>query len=367
MLIGPWSHIGLLDNRVGHARSGMFSAFALHSYALDFARRCCAAQPGSDAAVEPGGPPTGQLEEAEREANPEAHAAGAAAASGNQLPDGRAAPKPGVGAGSGPRGPGDTSAASGAAAGSTAAAAGEPTRPTQECNGSAHTADLPGAPDGEPAAEPGAERGPAAMELPSDRMPVHYYLMGWRPRWEAAPCWPPPEGAAEPMRLYLTECATEPEPAPPAAAGVRAVPGGRPAAVRRARNPFGITFPQPEFLQAAGGAARPLQLSANPGGAASPADTAPSQNHHSEGRSAAVWSAGPAESGAVGVGAVSSGETRSAPDSAGAAGASAAGAADLEAGVSPASEGVRTVRDPSAGVHGRRTGSTAQVRHEGPL
>jgi len=45
VLVGPWSHIGLLDNRVGHARSGAFSAFALHTYALDFARRCCAARP----------------------------------------------------------------------------------------------------------------------------------------------------------------------------------------------------------------------------------------------------------------------------------------------------------------------------------
>ena len=357
MLIGPWSHIGLLDNRVGHARSGMFSAFALHSYALDFARRCCAAQPASDAAVHPnpGAAPAGPPAEAVRKPDTEAHAAGAAAAtaglSGNKRADGEPSPEPGLGAGSGLGRSGNAPAASGVAAGRMAAAAGEPGRPMPECNGSAHSAELhpPDVAGSMPAAEPGAEPGPAAMELPADRMPIHYYIMGWRPRWAAAPRWPPPEASPEPLRLYLAPRAAEPDLALPERAHVRAVPGGRTAAVRRLRNPLGVTFPQPEFLQAAGGTARPLQLSKNPRGPEPPADAVP------------------AASGAAGTGAVSSSNMHSAPDSAGSTGTGAAGGADVEAGVNLASQGIETIDEPTVGACGRRTGSTAQVRQLGWL
>ena len=359
VLIGPWSHIGLLDNRIGHARSGMFSAFALHSYALDFARRCCAAQPAPGKAAYPGGSPTGQLGGTAQNPMSSTTADGAAAASGGIRPDGQASPEPGFGAGSGPGRREKTLAASSAAAGSTTPVAGEPASTWQECNGAAHATDLhpPDAPGNELAAEAGGQLGPAAMELPADRMPIHYYLMGWRPRWEAAPRWPPPEVAPEPVRLYLAQGATKPDLVLPERAHVRAVPGGKTAAVRRPRNPLGVTFPQPEFLQAAGGTARPLQLSTNPRGSASPAGT-----------DAAAGSAGPAATGAADAGALPCGDARDAPDSAGTTGANAAGAADLEAGVSgSASHGVVTIGDPSVGACGRRTGSTAQVRRQGWL
>ena len=365
MLIGPWSHIGLLDNRVGHARSGMFSAFALHSYALDFARRCCAAQPARDAAVYPGGNPAGQPAEATRKRDPEARAADAAAAtaglSGSKRVDWEAGPEPGLGAGSAPGRPGSTPAASGAAAGRTATAAGEPGRPMPECNGAAHPAGLhlPDAPGNKPSTELRGGPGPAAMELPADRMPIHYYIMGWRPRWAAAPRWPPPEAAPEPLRLYLAPRAAEPDLALPERAHVRAVPGGRTAAVRRPRNPLGITFPQPEFLQAAGGTARPVQLSKKPRGPASPADASPPPYPHPD-----ASSGGPAAGGAVAAGAVSSSDARGAPDSADTTGAGAASAADVEVGVHSASQGIDTIGDHLVGACGRRTGSTAQVRHE---
>ena len=366
MLIGPWSHIGLLDNRVGHARSGTFSAFALHSYALDFARRCCAAQPARDATAHPGGKPAGRPAEEKRTRDPEARAADAAAAtagfSGSKRVGGDAGPEPGLGLGSVLGRPdGRAPAASGAAAGRTATAAGEPGRPMPECNGAAHPAGLhpPDAPGNTPAVEPGGQPGAAAMELPADRMPIHYYIMGWRPRWAAAPRWPPPEAAPEPLRLYLAPRPAEPHFPLPERAHVRAVPGGRTAAVRRPRNPLGITFPQPDFLQAAGGTARPVQLSKNPRGPASPADASPPQHPHPD-----ASSAGPAAGGAVAAGAVSSSEARGAPDGADATGAGAASAADVEAGGHSASQGIDTIGDPLVGAGGRRTGSTAQVRHK---
>lgn len=40
-MIGPWSHSGFLDNRVGHVRSGRRSRFNHLTHAISFFDRCC--------------------------------------------------------------------------------------------------------------------------------------------------------------------------------------------------------------------------------------------------------------------------------------------------------------------------------------
>ena len=156
MLVGPWSHIGMLDNRVGHTRSGNFSAFDLHGYALDFARRCCAARalpaaaPSPDHVINPTPCSTPAAAEGAVCSSP--------ARDGNTLSENAAAEQH-------PRAEAQAAPAGGAA--------------------------------GEAAA------GLTAMALPADGMPVHFYVMGHRPRWEAAARWPPPGVAPEPLRLFL--------------------------------------------------------------------------------------------------------------------------------------------------------------------
>ena len=41
LVIGPWSHSGFLDNRVGHSRSGHRSKFNHLTHTLTFFDRCC--------------------------------------------------------------------------------------------------------------------------------------------------------------------------------------------------------------------------------------------------------------------------------------------------------------------------------------
>ena len=41
LVIGPWSHSGFLDNRVGHVRSGRRSRFNHLTHAIGFFDRCC--------------------------------------------------------------------------------------------------------------------------------------------------------------------------------------------------------------------------------------------------------------------------------------------------------------------------------------
>ena len=41
LVIGPWSHSGFLDNRVGHVRSGRRSRFNHLTHAISFFDRCC--------------------------------------------------------------------------------------------------------------------------------------------------------------------------------------------------------------------------------------------------------------------------------------------------------------------------------------
>ena len=41
LVIGPWSHSGFLDNRVGHVRSGRRSRFNHLTHAVSFFDRCC--------------------------------------------------------------------------------------------------------------------------------------------------------------------------------------------------------------------------------------------------------------------------------------------------------------------------------------
>lgn len=156
MLVGPWSHIGMLDNRVGHTRSGNFSAFDLHGYALDFARRCCAARALSAAAPSPN-----------RDPNPTTCSTPAAA-------EGAVCNSP---------------ARDGNTGAENAAAEQHP------------LAEAQAAPAGGAAGE--AAVGLSDMAPPADGMPVHFYVMGHRPRWEAAVRWPPPGVAAEPLRLFL--------------------------------------------------------------------------------------------------------------------------------------------------------------------
>ena len=40
-MIGPWSHSGFLDNRVGHVQSGRRSRFNHLTHAISFFDRCC--------------------------------------------------------------------------------------------------------------------------------------------------------------------------------------------------------------------------------------------------------------------------------------------------------------------------------------
>lgn len=41
IVIGPWSHSGFLDNRVGHVPSGKRSRFNHLTHAIGFFDRCC--------------------------------------------------------------------------------------------------------------------------------------------------------------------------------------------------------------------------------------------------------------------------------------------------------------------------------------
>ncbi len=47
-MIGPWSHSGFLDNRVGHVQSGKRSRFNHLTHAISFFDRCLGRQTDAD-------------------------------------------------------------------------------------------------------------------------------------------------------------------------------------------------------------------------------------------------------------------------------------------------------------------------------
>lgn len=47
-MIGPWSHSGFLDNRVGHVQSGRRSRFNHLTHAISFFDRCCGRHTDAD-------------------------------------------------------------------------------------------------------------------------------------------------------------------------------------------------------------------------------------------------------------------------------------------------------------------------------
>lgn len=257
MLVGPWSHIGLLDNRVGHMRSGNFSAFDLHSYALDFARRCCAARALSAAACSP-----------DHDLNPTTCSTPAAA---------------------------------------EAAVRNNPARGGNTCPEDAAVeqhprAEAQAAPAGGAAGE--AAVGLSAMALPADGMPVHFYVMGHRPRWEAAVRWPPPGVAAEPLRLFLAAGTHGQSPEPAHARGASAAAGAH------AHLQQGLRSPKGSAPVGGGGAASPAGAD-RPGAPYAPGSPAMDR---------------------------------------------------AETGCGGACEAALTIPDPTADGRGRRAGSTAEVR-----
>ncbi len=48
IVIGPWSHSGFLDNRVGHVQSGKRSRFNHLTHAISFFDRCLGRQTDAD-------------------------------------------------------------------------------------------------------------------------------------------------------------------------------------------------------------------------------------------------------------------------------------------------------------------------------
>ncbi len=341
VLVGPWSHIGLLDNRVGHARSGAFSAFALHTYALDFARRCCAARPMPEQGAGAHGAVPAQHPHVVAGAEPAVAASracdqeSAAAGTSDQPAAGRGAQVAPAPLASGRR---EAAAEAQQPAGAAAAMAGQQdpgiksraskalVQPAEGPKGAAQRPSAQGPLDMVSVHAAGSPLGGAAvrpdMQLAADGMPVHFYVMGHRPRWVAAPRWPPPGVAVAPLRLYL---------APPPERPMSRVPSDADTAAHcwpRAalRAPAAAHAPPGARI---GGGASAAAPAARPG----PQAMAAGEGLGRGGAAAAPpWSPRTAAEACEG----------------GAAG--------------PRAADVTTVADPTAALGGRRTGSTAEVR-----
>ncbi|CAL8463886.1 g3421 [Coccomyxa elongata] len=189
LVIGPWSHSGFLDNRVGHGVAGRRSKFNHLTHILAFFDRCCgrtsppetvaaltnadASQEGTHGTGEPGVIAAASAVVG-GEANGEAHAnAGTTAAANAML---------------------RTAAALSGASGANGRVASEDDSSSSSsgASGRAQKAELSN--------EATSVSSDAAE---NDSSPVHYYVMGPKPRWESAPSWPPPNLAPEPLTLSL--------------------------------------------------------------------------------------------------------------------------------------------------------------------
>ena len=339
--MGPWSHIGLLDNRVGHARSGAFSAFALHTYALDFARRCCAARPppeqgaGAPGAVPAQPPRVGARAEPAVAASRACDQASAAAGASDPPAAGRGAQVAPAPLASGRH---EAAAEAWQPAGAAATMAGQrdpdigshaskaPVQPAEKPKGTAQRPGSQGPVDMVSVHAAGAPLSGSAerpdMQLAADGMPVHFYVMGHRPRWVAASRWPPPGVAAAPLRLYL---------APPPERPMSPMPSDADTAAH--------CWPRAALRAPAAAHAPP---GARIGGGTSAA--APAAHL---GPQALAAGEGPGRGGAA---AAPPWSPRTAAE------ACEGGAAG------PRAAEVTTVADPTAALGGRRTGSTAEVR-----
>lgn len=187
-MIGPWSHTGLLDNRIGIKTSMRRSRFNHLTHAIGFFDRCCGRATDAQTIAE-----LAKADDTNGSAGDTPHLTCLRSRTCSQSTLKTLQVTAGLARGSDPAclhadGPG---AARAAGSGHGLARKNEPSLAAIPEGASGSNDSLSAA--GEPSSEAVQDAG----------TPVHYFVMGPGAGWQSASAWPPPDLAPEPRRLLL--------------------------------------------------------------------------------------------------------------------------------------------------------------------